>query len=462
MSNIEMKVSKRIHTENTAKKLSNIFEEICSLENIEKAGIKAAKDKKYQPEVIEYKKNADFYNQEIVKMLINGTYKVTEDDYIIYRKITSSGKERLLKKLPFYPFRIVQHAILNVTEKRWVKSLTYDSYNCIKGRGINSRIDNHNYSKKLKRALRDPYSDYVLVLDIEDFYGSVNNRIHAKTYRRDIKDKRALKLMDMHNFSTNGLAIGSPDSQMHSHLELRKLDRFIKQELKAKYYFRYADDIVILSDSKEELNSWMWRIMNFLYYNNRLIIKGNRRIFPVSEGIDVCGSVFYPTHTGLRKRIKKNIVKKRHNAKSMASYNGILKHCNSKNFQELVIKNNNRHMDITQTGIKLERKFSGELIAIAKVVDETISILDFEVRDSTKNKGGYWLMMQILYRGEKRFMKGGYSLICAWLLQFKKEYIGDKDTLTAEEYEAKKREVLPLRNVVIKENQGYYFEGTIK
>lgn len=72
-------------------------------------------------------------------------------------------------------------------------------------------------------------------------------------------------------------------------------------------------------------------------------------------------------------------------------------------------------------------------------------------------------MMQILYRNEKRFMKGGYTFICEWLKKFEETYIGDITKMTASEYKAKKDSVLPLTNVVIQEfenGKGYYFEGT--
>lgn len=444
-------------------KMNNVYDELCDIRNIAHAGTRASKDKKYQKDVVKYRNNQLEYDRALSEALRNKTYTITEDDYICFEKVTSSGKVRQIKKLAFYPHRIVQHAVLNIVEERWVKSLTYDSYNCIKGRGINSKDKKHNFTSKLKRALQDPYCAYVLKMDIEQFYHTINNRKMSKEYRKDIKDKNLLWLLDKLNYSTNNLPIGGPDSQIRSHLVLRRLDRFIKETLKARYYFRYADDMVILSDSKQELHLWQWRIMNFLYYELRLRIKGNRTIFPVVEGTDVCGYVFRPKGTRLRKRIKKNIIKKRNKPKSVASYNGILKHCNSKNLQELVIKRNNIHMDMSSVNIKIERRFAGKEVKIAAVTDQPISILDFEVRPSTQNKDGLWVMMQILYRNEKRFMKGGYTFICEWLKKFEETYIGDITKMTASEYKAKKDSVLPLTNVVIQEfenGKGYYFEGT--
>lgn len=439
------------------KRVGYKFKEVCSIENIEKAGKKAAKDKSDHKDVIWYKKNRDRLNLELQKMLTEKIYRVTPEDYRVFIKHTSSGKDREIHKLPFWPFRVAQHAELMVMGPRWVKSLNDDVYNCLPGRGITSKVLRHNMVHKLKRALLDPYSVYVLKCDIKKFYPSVNNKIYRRAYRKELKDKDLIWLLDQHNFSSKGLPIGSPDAQMGSHLVLRILDRFIKEELRARYYFRYADDIVILSDSKAELHQWMWRIRNFMYYELKLEMKGDRRIFPVKEGIDVGGYVFYPGHTKLRKRIKKTMVK-RHNEKSMASYKGILKHCDARNLEREVIKEDNKHMRISDFNIKIERPFDGDPIKMDKLVDEEIDILDFDVRESIKKKGHLWVMMQVSYQGKIRIVKGGYDHIAAYLKKLKEMFTEEGEPITLEI----KKQYLPLEGVVIRNNRGYYIEGTLK
>ena len=119
-------------------------------------------------------------------------------------------------------------------------------------------------------------------------------------------------------------------------------------------------------------------------------------------------------------------------------------------------------MDITQLNIKVERPFDGENIKIDKLVDESINVLDFEVRESTKNKGQLWIRMQVLYNGEKRFVKGGYNFIAQFLRQLESQMLGDITLLSQKEISDKKQTFLPLTNVIIRNNRGYYFEGTLK
>jgi hypothetical protein len=442
------------------KRIGYKFEDVCSIENIERAGLKAAKDKGSHKDVQYYKKHREELNKELQRMLLDKTYNVSKHDYKVFFKKTASGKVREIHKLDFFPYRVAQHAILQIMQERWIKSLNNDVYNCLPGYGINSRNLVHNFTHKLKRALLDSYSVYALKCDIRQFYPSVDNRVYAKCYRHELKDKNLIWLLDVHNFSNKGLPIGGPDSQLGSHLVLRKIDRYIKEELKAKYYFRYADDLLILSNSKKELHQWMWRIRNYLYYELKLEIKSDRRVFPVAEGIDMCGYVFYPGYTKLRKRTKKAMVKRRHKPQSMASYNGILKYCDSNNLIKKVIKENNIHMKINEFNIKIERPFDGDLIKIEKLVDETIDILDFEVRESTKNVGHYWIRMQVTYRGTKRFVKGGFDYIATFLRKVEEKMYKGRE-LTAAEKKVIKKQFLPITDVIIKSNRGYYFEGTL-
>lgn len=51
-----------------------------------------------------------------------------------------------------------------------------------------------------------------------------------------------------------GVPIGNYLSQYFANLYLSELDHLCKEELKCKFYYRYADDIVILSDDKDFLH----------------------------------------------------------------------------------------------------------------------------------------------------------------------------------------------------------------
>ena len=49
---------------------------------------------------------------------------------------------------------------------------------------------------------------------------------------------------------SRGLPLGNVTSQLFANIYMNEFDQFMKTELKVKYYIRYADDFVILSDDK--------------------------------------------------------------------------------------------------------------------------------------------------------------------------------------------------------------------
>lgn len=91
---------------------------------------------------------------------------------------------------------------------------------------------------------------YCLKLDIRKFYPSIDHATLKKVVRQKIKDPDLLWLLDGIIDSADGVPIGNYISQYFANLYLSELDHRLKEFIGVKYYYRYADDIVVLSDSK--------------------------------------------------------------------------------------------------------------------------------------------------------------------------------------------------------------------
>lgn len=313
------------------KRYGNLYEKICSIENLQLADIRARKGKKCHREIKTFDLHRDESLRKLQDQLFNKIFKTSR--YHIFKKVVDNGKEREIYRLPYYPDRILHHAIMNIIDPIFIKSFTADTYSCIKGRGI------HSAAEKVQSVIRQSDAGYVLKLDIKKFYPSVNHGILKSLIRNKIKDQDLLWLLDEIIDSAKGLPIGNYLSQSFANLYLSGFDHWIKEVKQVKYYFRYCDDIVILHESKDVLHGLLHEIEDYLSTLN-LIVKKDWRVFPSSTGIDFIGFVFYPTHTRLRKSIKKRFViavkryksnKNRHNSLSLASYWGWLKYCNSRN-----------------------------------------------------------------------------------------------------------------------------------
>lgn len=272
------------------KRIGNLFNRIISYENLVRADKKARLGKTKRYGVKKFDRNPYENLVRLQKALIEDTYRTSE--YCVYTIIADRGnKEREIYRLPYYPDRIVHHAIMNVIEPYLVNRFTADTFNCLKGRGI------HYGVKRLKRDLK-----------------------HVV-------------------YSTpKGLPIGNYISQFAANLNLTWFDRWIKQVLKIKYYYRYCDDIVILHPDKDYLRYCLQEIEKYLADNLKLKVKRNWQIFPVEvRGIDFIGYVFYHGHTLLRKDIKKKFIhklsykSKNKRLTSLAAYWGWCKYGNCHN-----------------------------------------------------------------------------------------------------------------------------------
>lgn len=314
------------------KRIGDIYNKIYAYDNLEQADILAQKGKSNQYGVIVHNRNRHSNLSELQKQLITKTYRTSK--YDVFKVF--EPKERTVYRLPYFPDRIMHHAIMSVLEPIFVASFTADTYSCIKGRGI------HKLHRNLQSALRNQTeTKYCLKLDITKFYPSIDHSILKTLLRRKFKDQDLLWLLDEIIDSAPGLPIGNYLSQYFANFYLTYFDHWVKEQLKAKFYFRYADDLVLLSSNKHELHQYLSEIREYLRINLSLEIKENYQVFPVdSRGIDFVGYVFYHTHILLRKRIKQNFarkLKRNPSTTSIPSYKGWLKHCNARNLEKKLL-----------------------------------------------------------------------------------------------------------------------------
>ncbi len=327
------------------KRINNLYHRIYAEENIELADNKARKCKRTRYGVKKHDENREWDNFILALTLKNEEYQTSE--YTTYK--VYEPKERTIFRLPYYPDRITHHAIMNIMEPIWTKIFTKDTYSCIKNRGI------HTLVKQLQNDLRnDPEGTiYCAKMDIKKFYPSINHEILKDIIRKKLKDKSLLKLLDEIIDSAEGVPIGNYLSQFFANLYMAYFDHWVKEELKVKYYYRYADDIVILSNNKSQLRSWILAIKIYLTNVLKLKLKDNYQIYPVkSRGVDFVGYVCYHDHTLLRKSIKlkllglvkaykKKLISKKKLQLKLASYFGWMKYCDSKNLLKKIYQETN-------------------------------------------------------------------------------------------------------------------------
>lgn len=319
------------------KRIGNLYPKIISLENLKAADIKARKGKGYQYGIKMHDKRREANIIDLHQVLAGKKYRTSE--YTTF--IVTDPKEREVFRLPYFPDRITHHAIMNILEPVFVANFTADTYSCIKNRGI------HAASYALRNALMLPAGNqYCLKLDVRKFYPSVDHQVLKDLLARKIKDQDLLWLLSEIIDSAPGVPIGNYLSQYFANFYLSYFDHWIKEEKRVKHYFRYADDLVILSDDKNYLHQLLSDIRIYLKVNLKLDVKSNYQIFPVAaRGVDFVGYVHYHSHTKLRKSIKKDFARaaaRNPNSLSIPAYMGWAGKCESNHLIKTLLNDPNR------------------------------------------------------------------------------------------------------------------------
>lgn len=260
------------------KRYDHLYEKIYDLENLRKAHQHAKKGKGWYREVVEIDKDPDKYLKQIQEMLINHTYKTSEYE-VFYKK--DGKKVRKIYKLPYFPDRICQWAILQVIEPCIINNLTADTYSAIPKRGIHKALVN----------LQDAIIDSTTTAEIEDL--------------------TAIYLLEEDIDPETGIPIGNYLSQYSGNYYFSSFDHWLKEQKHVKHYYRYMDDIVIFGRTKEELLSLLKEIQQYFRTELKLNVKGNWQIFPTYiRGVDFLGYRTFYKYTLLRKSTCQEMKKK--------------------------------------------------------------------------------------------------------------------------------------------------------
>jgi hypothetical protein len=177
-------------------------------------------------------------------------------------------KPRLISAAP-YRDRVVHHAVMNVLEPILERHAHPDSYACRTGKGT------HAAARRLQELMRR--FPYTLQCDVVKFFPAIDHDILKRLFRRRIKDRRVLALLDVivdgsndqdaaadwfpgdHLFTPDerrrGLPIGNLTSQWFANWYLTDFDHLVTSGWGAGGYVRYCDDFVLLDGCRDRLRA---------------------------------------------------------------------------------------------------------------------------------------------------------------------------------------------------------------
>jgi len=316
------------------KTIKNEYDKLFEYKNLYEA-YKKVQIGKSKKEKIEFEKNLLSNISEIAEELEKETYEV--ENYRLF--IVKEPKIRLIMSMA-YRDKIIQRCLCDQILSKLIKSkVIYDNVAVQKEKGTGLGI------KRIKQFLREYYNKnktnkgYILKCDIEKYFYNINHKILKEQLVRYITDKKLNSLLEKIIDSTKdekllektnqicetygitkitkekGLPIGNMTSQYFGVLYMSGLDRYIKEELKIKYYTRYVDDFILIHEDKEYLRNCRQQIQKYVEEKLELRLNKKTMISKMEEGVSYIGYKFYLTNTGkiimkLSKRNKKQTKKK--------------------------------------------------------------------------------------------------------------------------------------------------------
>ena len=191
---------------------------------------------------------------------------------------------------------------------------------------------------------------FILKCDVRKFFASIDHQTLKEILEYNKLDQNTIwllgRVIDSFRTSTpylsnsnsiyamadmkKGLPLGNLTSQLLVNIYMNEFDQYVKHRLKVKYYIRYADDFVILSNNKAELRNLLQYTVVNLKDRLKLDLHPNKvHIKTLSSGVDFLGWVHFPNHRVLRTTTKRRMFRNLQNNSSKAtvqSYLGLMSH----------------------------------------------------------------------------------------------------------------------------------------
>jgi len=209
------------------------LDEIASWHNLNLALERAARGKRYRPEVMAFLESADVNLATLQSQLLAGTVPLGN----MTRFHIRDPKPRVIHA-PCFQERILHHAIMAHVGPVLERALVDDTFACRTGKGTLAAVQRSQHHVR-----RFPW---YAKLDIRQYFASVDHEILKGQLRRRLKPGPLLTLLDRiidahQDAPGKGLPIGALTSQVFANFYLTPLDRFLLETCKVAGMVRYMD-----------------------------------------------------------------------------------------------------------------------------------------------------------------------------------------------------------------------------
>ncbi|MDP2704669.1 MAG: reverse transcriptase/maturase family protein [bacterium] len=241
--------------------------------------------------------------------------------------------------------RLLHRAVYRILYPFFDRTFIADSYSCRLGKGTHEALNRFRaFAYKVGR--NNTRTCWVLKCDIRKFFANIHHKTLYSVLEQYISDTRVLWLIHqiVGSFSScpgKGLPLGNLTSQLLVNIYMNEFDQFVKHELKARYYVRYADDFVLFLDDAESLRQAQGVMSLFLRERLRLEFHPDKVFMKtLASGVDFLGWAHFPRHRVLRTTTKRRMFRRLRESpysETLSSYASLLLHGNAYTLRKQIL-----------------------------------------------------------------------------------------------------------------------------
>ena len=241
------------------------YEKACTLSELTKATKQCARGVRYKDSVANYLLDSLSRNHKLREDLISDSYKISP---YLHFEITEP-KHRNITATRFRD-RVWQKSMCNNgLREALLKPLIYDNGACQKNKGVDFAIDRAICFCQRYYRKHHTNEGWYAHLDVKSYFPSTphsvakrivsekvaddNIKQHVFNIIDSFSDSRSKAEIEQDSFGERGIALGSEISQLLQLNVLNRVDHAVKEKLKMKYYIRFNDDMVLISEDKDKL-----------------------------------------------------------------------------------------------------------------------------------------------------------------------------------------------------------------
>jgi RNA-directed DNA polymerase len=258
--------------------------------------------------------------KQLIQAIKDGKYRPNPVRRVEIPK-EEKGKVRKLG-IPTVVDRVVQQAIAQILTPIFEEQFSDNSF------GFRPKRSAHDAIRRCRKNVDEGYK-YVVDMDLEKYFDTVNQSKLVEVLSRTIKDGRVISVIHKylragvvvrHTFEETEIGVpqGGPLSPLLSNIMLNELDHEL--ENRGHRFVRYADDLVIFCKSRKSANRTLEKILP--YIEGKLFLKVNRTktVVDYVGRVKFLGFTFYRVKGETKVRIHpKSVAKMKAKIKELTS-----------------------------------------------------------------------------------------------------------------------------------------------